>query len=167
MWSPEAEPNCRLSYQGRGSGTQRSAFSLSKRSYPASSHFPKARLDTCGGLLLVLPLPHPASHLSRRETPVNICKMGKDKCQQTLLKWGPRCVISKAKSAKGKVFLAVTLPGGTLVFTNLTFMMGACLEHPECHGRERLPPPPGALLSLDSALMRKICWSQTPGRGQT
>ena len=75
-------------------------------------------------------------------------------------------MISKAKSAKGKVFLAVTLPGGTLVFTNLTSVVGACLERPKCHGRERLPPPPGALLSLDSALIQEISWSQTPRRGQ-
>lgn len=74
--------------------------------------------------------------------------MGKDKCQQTLLKWGPRCVISKAKSAKGKVFLAVTLPGGTLVFTNLTFMMGACLEHPEC-ALDKGPSFPLTLLSCE------------------
>ena len=99
LWSPEAQPNCRLSYLGRGSGTQGSAFPLSKRSwqwlgctYPASSHFPKARLDTCGGCCCW------CCH-----SPTLLPTVLGEKCQSMLAKWGRTnadwCSLSRAQGA--------------------------------------------------------------------
>lgn len=109
-------------------------------------------------MLLGLPLPHAASQGSRRETPLVFAKW-EDECD--------RCSLSspdlKAKSAKGKLFLAVTLPEGTLVFTNLGCPWWGLSRAPQSSWEGGAPPPPGALVFLVTASHKKFAGLRLQG----